>query len=257
MTVTSNEGELASPVSKHSQIRIDGKVAIITGAGRGQGAATAALFATAGATVFLTDIDEAEGEAVAKECNGTFLAHDVASEADWARVVDAVVAATGRVDVLVNNAGIIQWHTMTQTPLSEWERIIAVNQTGPFLGMQAVAPVMIRQGSGSIVNISSVGGLGGSGPCFAYGTTKWALRGMTRGAAQELGPHGIRVNAVLPGSIESRMIESMNHDVLAKAAPLGRIAEPVEIAKVSLWLASDESAYATGADFVIDGGMKA
>jgi 3alpha(or 20beta)-hydroxysteroid dehydrogenase len=116
---------------------------------------------------------------------------------------------------------------------------------------------MIAQGGGSIVNISSVGGLGGSGPCFAYGATKWALRGMTRGAAQELGRHGIRVNAVLPGSIESRMIESMDHDVLAKAAPLGRIAEPFEIAKVSLWLASDESAYATGADFVIDGGMKA
>jgi 3alpha(or 20beta)-hydroxysteroid dehydrogenase len=240
-----------------SNIRIDGKVAIITGAGRGQGAATAALFAAAGATVFLTDVDEAEGAVAAKEAGGTFLPHDVASEADWARVVDEVVGSAGRIDVLVNNAGIIQWKTMTQTSLELWERIVAVNQTGPFLGMNAVAPVMIRQGRGSIVNISSVGGLGGSSPCFAYGATKWALRGMTRGAAQELGPHGIRVNAVLPGSIESRMIESMDHDVLAKAAPLGRIAEPVEIAKVSLWLASDESAYATGADFVIDGGMKA
>jgi 3alpha(or 20beta)-hydroxysteroid dehydrogenase len=257
VSVTDREGELASPVSKNSQIRIDGKVAIITGAGRGQGAATAALFASAGATVFLTDIDEAEGEAAAKESGGTYLHHDVASEADWARVVDEVVAATGRIDVLVNNAGIIQWRTMTQTPLEVWDRIIAVNQTGPFLGMKAVAPVMIRQGSGSIVNIASVGGLSGSSPCFAYGTTKWALRGMTRGAAQELGPHGIRVNAVLPGSIESRMIEDMDHDKLVKAAPLGRIAEPVEIAKVSLWLASDESGYATGADFVIDGGMKA
>jgi 3alpha(or 20beta)-hydroxysteroid dehydrogenase len=240
-----------------SNIRIDGKVAIITGAGRGQGAATAALFAAAGATVYLTDIDEAEGAVAAKESGGTFLHHDVASEADWKRVVDEVVGATGRIDVLVNNAGIIQWKTMTQTSLEVWERIVAVNQTGPFLGMNAVAPVMIAQGGGSIVNISSVGGLGGSGPCFAYGATKWALRGMTRGAAQELGRHGIRVNAVLPGSIESRMIESMDHDVLAKAAPLGRIAEPFEIAKVSLWLASDESAYATGADFVIDGGMKA
>jgi 3alpha(or 20beta)-hydroxysteroid dehydrogenase len=244
-------------VSETSAIRIDGKVAIITGAGRGQGAATAALFAAAGATVFLTDIDQAEGEAAAKDAGGTFLQHDVASEADWKRVVDAVVDATGRVDVLVNNAGIIQWRTMTETPLDVWERIIAVNQTGTFLGMNAVAPVMIRQGSGSIVNISSIGGLGGSKPCFAYGTTKWAVRGMTRGAAQELGPHGIRVNAVLPGSIESRMIESQDHNMLAKAAPLGRIAEPVEIAKVSLWLASDESAYATGADFVIDGGMQA
>jgi len=244
-------------VSERSDIRIDGKVAIITGAGRGQGAATAALFAAAGATVFLTDIDEAEGQVAAKDAGGTFVRHDVASESDWRRVVEQVVTAAGRIDVLVNNAGIIQWKTMTQTSLEVWERILAVNQTGPFLGMNAVAPVMIRQGSGSIVNISSVGGLGGSSPCFAYGTTKWALRGMTRGAAQELGPHGIRVNAILPGSIESRMIESMDHGVLAKAAPLGRIAEPIEIAKVSLWLASDESSYATGADFVIDGGMKA
>jgi 3alpha(or 20beta)-hydroxysteroid dehydrogenase len=207
--------------------------------------------------VFLTDIDQAEGESAAKESGSTYLHHDVASEADWARVVGEVVSAAGRVDVLVNNAGIIQWKTMTQTPLDMWDRIVAVNQTGPFLGMKAVAPVMIEQRSGSIINISSVGGLGGSGPCYAYGATKWALRGMTRGAAQELGPHGIRVNAILPGSIESRMIESMDHNVLTRAAPLGRIAEPVEIAKVSLWLASDESAYATGADFVIDGGMKA
>jgi 3alpha(or 20beta)-hydroxysteroid dehydrogenase len=244
-------------ISETSAIRIDGKVAIITGAGRGQGAATAALFAAAGATVFCTDIDEAEGELAAKQAGATFLHHDVASESSWAGVIDQVMAATGRIDVLVNNAGIIQWRAMTNTPLDVWERVVAVNQTGPFLGMKAVAPVMIAQGSGSIVNISSVGGLGGSSPCFAYGATKWALRGMTRGAAQELGPHGIRVNAVLPGSIESRMIENMDHGALAKAAPLGRVAEPVEIAKVTLWLASDESAYATGADFVIDGGMKA
>jgi 3alpha(or 20beta)-hydroxysteroid dehydrogenase len=243
--------------STTSSIRIDGKVAIVTGAGRGQGAATAALFVAAGATVFATDIDETEGETAAKEAGATFLHHDVSSEQSWAAVVDHVVGAAGRIDVLVNNAGIIHWMSMTNTPVDVWDRVIAVNQTGPFLGMNAVAPTMIEQGSGSIVNISSVGGLGGSSPCFAYGATKWALRGMTRGAAQELGPHGIRVNAVLPGSIESRMIESMDHDVLARAATLGRVAEPVEIAKVSLWLASDESAYATGADFVIDGGMKA
>jgi 3alpha(or 20beta)-hydroxysteroid dehydrogenase len=248
---------VSTSISPASAIRIDGKVAVVTGGARGQGAATAALFAQAGATVFLTDVDDAEGEVVAKESGGTYLHHDVASEADWERVVAEVERAAGRIDVLVNNAGIIEWRTMTQTPLDLWNRIVAVNQTGIFLGMKAVAPTMIRQGSGSIVNLSSVGGLGGSSPAFAYGATKWAVRGMTRGAAQELGPHGIRVNAILPGSIESRMIENMDHGVLAKAAPLGRIAEPVEIAKVSLWLASDESAYATGADFVIDGGMKA
>ncbi|HEX7094274.1 MAG TPA: SDR family oxidoreductase [Acidimicrobiales bacterium] len=238
-------------------IRIDGKVAIITGAARGQGAATARLFTEAGATVYLTDVDDAEGEAAAKEAQGTYLHHDVSQAADWDRVVERVVADHGRIDVLVNNAGIIEWRTMTDTPLEVWQRIIAVNQTGPFLGMKAVAPVMMRQRSGSIINISSVGGLGGSSPCYAYGATKWALRGMTRGAAQELGPYGIRVNAILPGTIESRMIESLDTEAMARSIPLRRIAQPEEIGRVTLWLASDESAYATGADFVIDGGMKA
>jgi 3alpha(or 20beta)-hydroxysteroid dehydrogenase len=236
---------------------LDGRVAIITGGGRGQGAATARVFVDAGATVYATDIDEQEGRDAAQAAGATYLQHDVTSEDSWAGVVARVVETSGRIDVLVNNAGIIEWRTMTQTPLEVWDRVVAVNQTGPFLGMKAVAPIMIKQGKGSIVNISSVGGLGGSSPCYAYGATKWALRGMTRGAAQELGPHGIRVNAVLPGSIESRMIESMDHNVLAKAAPLGRIAQPEEVARLSLWLASDDSSYATGADFVLDGGMTA
>jgi 3alpha(or 20beta)-hydroxysteroid dehydrogenase len=238
-------------------IRIDGKVAIITGGARGQGAATARLFTQAGAIVYLTDVDDAEGETAAKDAGGTYVHHDVASESEWAALVERVVDEQGRIDVLVNNAGIIEWRTMTQTPLDVWQRVLAVNQTGPFLGMKAVAPVMIRQGSGSIVNISSVGGLGGSSPCYAYGATKWALRGMTRGAAQELGPHGIRVNAILPGTIQSRMIEKMDLDAMAASIPLRRIAEPDDIGRVSLWLASDESSYANGADFVIDGGMKA
>ncbi len=238
-------------------IRIDGKVAIITGGSRGQGAATAGVFVAAGATVYITDVDDAEGEAVASSCGCTYLHHDVSQPAEWAAVVDRVVADHGRIDVLVNNAGIIEWRTMTDTSLEVWERVVAVNQTGPLLGMQAVAPVMKRQGSGSIVNLSSIGGLGGSSPCFAYGATKWALRGMTRGAAQELGPFGIRVNAILPGSVESQMIAGMDRENLIKATPLRRIAQPEEIGRLSLWLASDESGYVTGADHVIDGGMKA
>jgi 3alpha(or 20beta)-hydroxysteroid dehydrogenase len=240
-----------------SALRIDGRTAIITGGGRGQGTATARLFVEAGAHVYITDIDQDVGEAAAADTGATFIQHDVASEADWANIVQRVIADQGRIDVLVNNAGIIEWRSMTNTPLDVWQRVIAVNQTGPFLGMKAVAPTMIEQGSGSIVNISSVGGMGGSSPCYAYGATKWALRGMTRGAAQELGPHGIRVNAILPGTIESRMIEAMDHEAMSASIPLRRIAVPDDIARVSLWLASDESSYATGADFVIDGGMKA
>jgi len=237
--------------------RLDGKVALITGGGRGQGAATGKLFVESGAAVYLSDVDDAEGEAAAHTAGATFYHHDVTRQDEWTRIVDRIVGAEGHLDVLVNNAGIIEWRTMTETTPAIWERVVGVNQTGPLLGMQAVAPVMVRQGGGSIVNISSVGGLGGSSPCFAYGATKWALRGMTRGAAQELGPHGVRVNAILPGTVESRMIASMDHDAAIAGIPLRRIAAPVEVAKLSLWLASDESAYCTGADFLIDGGMRA
>jgi 3alpha(or 20beta)-hydroxysteroid dehydrogenase len=237
--------------------RLDGKVAIITGGARGQGAATGQLFAEAGASVVLTDIDEPEEPPAAPSGAITFVRHDVTSPEDWTRVVDQALATHGRIDVLVNNAGIIEWHTMTETPLEMWQRIIAVNQTGPFLGMKAVAPTMIKQRSGSIVNISSVGGLGGSSPCYAYGATKWAIRGMTRGAAQELGPHGVRVNAILPGTIHSRMIDNMDKDAMVERIPLRRVAQPVEVAKLSLWLASEDSGYATGADFLLDGGMRA
>jgi 3alpha(or 20beta)-hydroxysteroid dehydrogenase len=237
--------------------RIDGKVAIITGGARGQGAATARLFRERGATVYITDVDTEGGAAAAADADVSFLAHDVTSQQSWADVVGRVVDETGRVDVLVNNAGIIEWFTMTQTPLEVWNRIIAVNQTGPLLGMQAVAPVMIEQRGGSIINISSVGGLGGSSPCFAYGATKWALRGMTRGAAQELGPFGVRVNAVLPGTIESRMIDGQDRKAMTRGIPLGRIAEPVEVAHLSLWLASEDSSYVSGADYLVDGASKA
>jgi 3alpha(or 20beta)-hydroxysteroid dehydrogenase len=240
-----------------STLRVDGKVAIVTGAAHGQGRLTARVLAAAGATVFLTDVDEAAGADAAQAAGAAFLAHDVADPVSWAAVVERVVADTGQVDVLVNNAGIIEWATMTQTPLPTWQRVLAVNQTGPLLGMQAVAPVMRAQGSGSIVNTSSVGGLGGSSPCFAYGASKWAVRGMTRGAAQELGPFGIRVNAILPGTIESCMIEGQDPEAMARGIPLGRIGVREEVARLTLWLASDESSFVSGADHLIDGGAKA
>jgi 3alpha(or 20beta)-hydroxysteroid dehydrogenase len=234
--------------------RIDGKVAIITGAARGQGAATAQLFAEAGAVVYATDI---AGAVEPAHAGCSFLRHDVSSPDEWARVVRRVLEERKRIDVLVNNAAIIEWQTMTETTLEAWQRVVAVNQTGPFLGMQAVAPTMKKQGSGSIINISSVGGLGGASACFAYGATKWALRGMTRSAAQELGRYGVRVNAVLPGTIETAMIEGRDLSGFASRTPLRRVGRPEEVAKLSLWLASEDSAYTSGADFVIDGGAKA
>jgi 3alpha(or 20beta)-hydroxysteroid dehydrogenase len=252
--VDATPGDVARAASR---LRIDGKAVIVTGGANGQGPVTARMLAAAGGIVYLTDRDEAAGAAAAGEAGGTFLAHDVTDPAGWSGVVERVVADTGRVDVLVNNAGIIEWATMTQTSLAVWERVIAVNQTGPLLGMQAVAPVMRAQRAGSIVNTSSVGGLGGSSPCFAYGAGKWALRGMTRSAAQELGPFGIRVNAILPGTIESRMIEGQDPERMARGIPLGRIGAREEVARLTLWLASDESSYVSGADHLVDGGARA
>jgi 3alpha(or 20beta)-hydroxysteroid dehydrogenase len=159
--------------------------------------------------------------------------------------------------VLVNNAGILRWLTMTQTPLDVWEQIVAVNQTGVFLGMTAVAPVMIGQGSGSIINISSIGGLRASSPCFAYGATKWAVRAMTKGAAQELGPHGVRVNSIHPGLVDTPMMEGFPFEEAVTRVPLGRPAQPEDVARQALWLASDQSSYSNGAEFVVDRGMTA
>jgi 3alpha(or 20beta)-hydroxysteroid dehydrogenase len=195
-------------------------------------------------------INAAGGTAVAVRVD-----HTVESE------VEALFARVdrehGRLDVLVNNAGILHWATMTKTPLDVWNRLVAVNQTGVFLGMQAVSSQMIGQRSGSIINISSIGGLRGSGPCFAYGATKWAVRGMTKGAAQELGPHGIRVNSIHPGIIDTPMMAGTSLDELAKHVPLGRYASAAEVAKLALWLASDDSSFANGAEFVLDGGQTA
>jgi 3alpha(or 20beta)-hydroxysteroid dehydrogenase len=237
--------------------RLDGKVALVTGGARGQGAAEGALFTSEGATVYLTDVLAEEGAKTASDLGATFLEHDVSSPEQWQAVVERVVADHGRIDVLVNNAGILLWASMTQTELDDWDRIVGINQTGVFLGMRAVAPHMQAQHSGSIVNISSIAGLRGASPCFAYGATKWAVRGMTKGAAQELGPFGVRVNSIHPGIIDTPMMAGQPLDVLATRVPLARHASADEVAKLALWLASDESAYASGAEFVLDGGQTA
>jgi len=239
--------------------KLDGRVAIVTGGARGQGAAEGKLFVEEGATVFVTDVLADDGAKTAAEIGATFVEHDVTDPAQWSALVDRVVGEHGRLDVLINNAGILRWQRMLATPLESWNEVIAVNQTGVFLGMQAVAPQMITQGSGAIVNISSVGGLRGASACFAYATTKWAVRGMTKGAAIELGPHGIKVNSIHPGIIDTPMMGGHDLDGLAATigVPLQRPAQPEEVAKLALWLASDDNSYSTGAEFVIDGGQTA
>jgi 3alpha(or 20beta)-hydroxysteroid dehydrogenase len=239
--------------------KLDGRVAIVTGGARGQGAAEGRLFAEEGATVYLTDVLADEGAKTAAEIGATFVEHDVRDPAQWTALVARVVAEHGRLDVLVNNAGILRWERMMETSLDTWNEIVAVNQTGMFLGMQAVTPQMIAQRSGGIVNISSVGGLSGSSQCFAYATTKWAVRGMTRGAAKELGPFGIKVNSIHPGIIDTPMMGDHDLDSLASVigVPLGRYAQADEVARLALWLVSDDNSYSTGAEFVIDGGQTA
>jgi 3alpha(or 20beta)-hydroxysteroid dehydrogenase len=239
--------------------KLDGRVAIVTGGARGQGAAEAASFVREGATVVVTDVLADDGAKTAADIGATFVEHDVTEPAQWDTLLERVVADHGRVDILVNNAGILRWERMVDTSFDSWNEVVAVNQTGVFLGMRAVAPQMKEQRSGSIVNISSVGGLSGASACFAYAATKWAVRGMTKGAAIELGPYGIKVNSVHPGIIDTPMMGGTDLDGLASTigVPLQRYAQPEEVAAMVLWLVSDDNSYATGAEFVIDGGQTA
>jgi len=246
--------------------RLDGKVALITGAARGQGEAEARLFAAEGARVMLGDVLDDDGEVVAKELGerAAYLHHDVTSEADWEAIVNATIARFGRVDVLINNAGVFRLQGMTATSLDEYMRIVTINQVGTFLGMKAVATPMIGQGSGSIVNISSIAGLVGSAGTVAYTASKFAVRGMTKVAAVELAPFGVRVNSVHPGFIDTAMLRDdvgLADPALRQAAgeriPNGRLAAAEDVAKLVLYLASDDSAYSTGSEFVVDGGLTA
>ncbi len=241
--------------------RLEGKTALITGGARGQGAAEATLFAAEGANVVLTDVLDADGERVADTIGGTFLHHDVTSEEEWAAAVAHTVELHGGIDVLVNNAGIYRGSSLIDCPIEEYRRVIEVNQIGVFLGMREVAPVLIERGGGSIVNISSAAGLRAGRSGFAYGASKWAVRGMTRSAAAQLGPHGVRVNSIHPGVIETPMLadtsmaDPANIVEVSGRAPLGRIGQPEEVARLALFLASDESSYSTGSEFIVDGGL--
>jgi len=241
--------------------RLDGKIALITGAARGQGAAETRLFAREGAFVYCTDVLSEEGHALAAETGATFKYLDVTSEAQWREVVDAIIADHGRIDILVNNAGIFRLGRLVDTASEDYERIIAVNQFGVFFGMQTVAKYMCDAKSGAIVNISSLAGLEGTNGAFAYTASKWAVRGMSKSAAQELGRYGIRVNSVHPGMIDTDMfhqtpaIVGNKLDLALKSVPLRRVGNASEVAELVLFLASDASAYISGGEFAIDGGM--
>jgi 3alpha(or 20beta)-hydroxysteroid dehydrogenase len=244
---------------------LDGKVAIITGAARGQGAAAAKLFVAEGARVVIGDVLDDLGKELADSLGAAAVYRhlDVSSEDDWANVVNEAVETWGGVDVLVNNAGILRFAALPEMPLEDYLRIVNVNQVGTFLGMRAVAKPMMAAGKGSIVNISSIEGLAGMPYLTAYTSTKFAIRGMTKVAALELGPHGIRVNSVHPGMIETDMVKDAagGHDVdlspAAKRIALRRMGQPDDVAEVVLFLASDRSSYVTGAELAADGGATA
>ena len=231
------------------------RVVIITGGARGQGAAEGQLFKDAGATVVLTDVLDDDGEKTAGQIGAEFLHHDVSSEEDWTAVVDDVVSRHGRIDALVNNAGILHATQLVNYQKEDWDRVIAINQTGVFLGMRAVAPTMIEQKVGSIVNISSVAGLEGLFGSMAYTASKFAVRGMTKVAAKELSPHNVRVNSVHPGIIDTVMTADFPKERMLRGVPLGREAEPAEVGRMVLFLASDDGSYCSGQEFVVDGGM--
>ena len=240
--------------------RLAGKVALITGAARGQGAAEARLFAAEGASVLLGDLLDEAGAALAAELGAAaaYLHLDVTREGDWRHAVGTARARFGRLDVLLNNAGILRPGPIETLPLADFEAVLRVNQIGCFLGMQAAIPAMRVSGGGSIVNVSSIAGMRGRAGLVAYVASKWAIRGMTKTAALELGRDGIRVNAILPGAIDTPMIGGPEFSAERAAhvakLPVSRIGEPVDVARLALFLASDESAYGTGAEFVIDGG---
>lgn len=241
--------------------RLDGKVALITGGARGMGAAEAALFVDAGATVIITDVDASQGESVAESIGPScqFLPHDVASESDWSRVVGLIEADHGHIDVLVNNAGIFRVMGTEDTTLAAWDQLVSINQTGTFLGVRSVVPGMKRNRGGSIINLSSIAGLAGAPRCPAYAATKWAVRGLTKSAALEFAESGIRVNSVHPGLIDTRMMDEIpqSSEELDGRVPLGRQGTVEEVARMVLFLASDDASHCSGHEFVVDGALKA
>ncbi|MDG5801811.1 glucose 1-dehydrogenase [Streptomyces ossamyceticus] len=244
--------------------KLDGRVVLVTGAARGQGEQEARLFREEGARVVVADVLDDQGEALAKEIGALYVHLDVGSEEDWTAAAAAAKDAYGRVDGLVNNAGVLRFNALVDTSLDEFMQVVQVNQVGVFLGIKTLAPEIEAAGGGTIVNTASYTGLTGMAYVGAYAATKHAIVGLTRVAALELARKGIRVNAVCPGAVDTAMtdpgegVSAETVDKLyRKRIPLGRIGRPEEVARLALFLSCGDSSYITGQPFVVDGGWLA
>ncbi|MGW2045038.1 SDR family NAD(P)-dependent oxidoreductase [Streptomyces sp. NPDC001858] len=249
--------------------KLDGRVVLVTGAARGQGEQEARLFREEGAQVVVADVLDEQGQELADEIDARYVHLDVGREDSWQAAVRTVQEAYGRLDGLVNNAGILRFNALVDTPLDEFMQVVQVNQVGCFLGVKTVAPVLTD--GGTIVNTASYTALTGMAAVGAYAATKHAILGLTRVAALELAPRGIRVNAMCPGAVDTAMSNPSLLDpdadpeetskaldgLYRKLVPLGRIGRPEEVARLALFLTSDDSSYITGQPFVIDGGWLA
>lgn len=241
--------------------RLDGKVAVITGGAGGMGEVHAKAFIEEGAKVVIADLSTSKGKETAEELGdqAKFIELDVTDEESWKKLVEETEERFGPINILVNNAGIVVSKSIEDTSLEDFRKTTSINQDGVFLGMKYVFPSMKKAESGSIVNISSIAGIVGSNNNSAYTASKFAVRGLTKSAAVEFAPHNIRVNSVHPGTIRTPMTEQEDvRDLvkeMEKTIPMKRIAEPIEITNLVLYLASDESSYSTGTEFVADGGL--
>jgi len=258
--------------------RLDGKVAIVTGAARGMGEAIVRLFAAEGASVVVADVLDDEADAVAASIRTRVIsAHlDVTDEASWRAVLAETIDSFGTPDILVNNAGILHMAPLVETTLESFRTVLEVDLVGPFLGMKVVGGAMAEAGRGSIVNTSSAAGMIGFSQVSGYSAAKWGLRGLTKTAALELGPRGVRVNSIHPGGVTTPMVGVVGEpalgeppapgaidtdpvlaaaDEMAGDQPIARMGRPIEIARLALFLASDEASYCTGSEFVADGGQ--
>jgi len=244
--------------------RLTDRVALITGGARGQGEAEARLFHREGARVVIADVLEEQGKALEEELGerALFIRLDVTSEDDWRNAVAAVLERFGALNILVNNAGILRLGSVLDMSLDDYMAVVQVNQVGSFLGIKIGGRAIVDSGGGSIVNTSSIGGLWGIPGGIAYSASKFAVTGMTKTAAIELGRSGVRVNSIHPGIIDTEMVrafrpETEEADAAGAALPIGRMGTPEDIAALALFLASDESGFCTGSSFTADGGVMA